>query len=739
MLEPPYHFSLSSQAWKGASLGVFIATLMLIGISTIDLLQNHVSLGDAAIYFFVGSSITAVMGALLVYFFILIDHISLLSKWAIACFSVIVYYFFIPIETSTGLILIGIWTIISFSLTCGSLCSLIANKQASKKDRFITFSGLLIGVFGIACLTFWLSSEATFFSAPQFIESKKIEPIALLDPALSGSFTVNTLTYGHGTDRLRSEYGKNAVLITKSVNGTPFIFGWNRISGWLRTRYWGFDPSNLPLNGQVWYPEGQGPFPLVLIVHGNHEMSSPSDRGYAYLASLLASRGFIAVTIDQNFLNSGWVDFTGSLNEVAGRGWLILEHLKLWRQWNELADSPFANKIDMEKIALIGHSRGGEAIATATAFNDLNYYPGDGNVVFDYHFNIRALIAIAPVDAQYVPGGKKIILNNIDYLVIQGAHDGDVRSFQGLAQYNRIHFNDSKYHFKASLYVFGANHGQFNTLWGQKDIQPPASLLFKLSQFLQEKDQRQIAKVYISAFLEAVFHDEKGYLPLFHDWRAGRAWLPKTLYFNEFTDSRESFIMSDKKSIDLSQTTVPGGMIKGEHLKVWRQKQVILREGNAIHAGTFLGWDASFANEIPSYTITLTQNEPPVSAKSTLVFSLADSGYSDRKEEENRYNEKQEPIDFTIELVDKKGEKASLLLSHDAFLQPAITLHLMASDFLDPLAASESIFQTFEFKLQDFMDENPHFDPTSLQTISLLFNQTAPRLIILNSISIRND
>ena len=50
-------------------------------------------------------------------------------------------------------------------------------------------------------------------------------------------------------------------------------------------------------------PEGEGPFPLTLIVHGNHNMIDYSDDGYGYLGSLLASRRIIAVSVDENFLN----------------------------------------------------------------------------------------------------------------------------------------------------------------------------------------------------------------------------------------------------------------------------------------------------------------------------------------------------------------------------------------------------------------------------------------------------
>ena len=64
-----------------------------------------------------------------------------------------------------------------------------------------------------------------------------------------------------------------------------------------REWFWGFDAARLPLNGRVWYPAGDGPYPLVLVVHGNHAMEDFSDPGYGYLCEHLASRGFIAVSL----------------------------------------------------------------------------------------------------------------------------------------------------------------------------------------------------------------------------------------------------------------------------------------------------------------------------------------------------------------------------------------------------------------------------------------------------------
>lgn len=717
----PSKFSPSSEAWRGAAVGVFIATLLLVALSTIDLIEQNVSWGNAAIYFAVGSLIAALIGGFLVFLSVLYANIPTPLKWALACFTVCVYYFFNLKQSALGLLLIGTWALVSFSLTCGALWSLITRRN---ENRLSTLAYLLLGLLGIASLFFWLNWR-TPVSLPETMEGKKeIVQIDLPDPGLPGKFSVQTLPYGSGEE-----------IKAKTVNGEPFIQNWDGISGWLRTRYWGFGPANIPLNGRVWYPEGNGPFPLVLIVHGNHEMSVPSEKGYAYLAQLWASRGFIAVSIDQNFLNGAWTDFKDELYEVSARGWLILEHLKLWREWNSAPDSPFFNKVDMQNIALVGHSRGGEAIATAAALNNVDRFPDDGRIGFDYHFNIRALAAISPVDAQYHPGGKKTSLNDIDYFVMHGSHDGDVRSFQGAGQYSRIHFKDPQYHFKAALYVFGANHARFNTEWGTKDVESPSSLFFNSQQFLKTNEQQQTAKVYLTAFLEAVLHEEKGYMPLFHTWRTGREWLPKTVYLNEFSDSNETVIVDNEKTLDPGKTTLHAGTIQGAHLQTWSHKKINTRENQAYHTGTYLGWDTLSGIRLPSYTITLPKNGLKVDPESILVLTLADSSDNDEEKEEKSKTGK--PIDFTIQLTDGSGETASLTLSHDAFLQPAISASVMKSNILDPLNASESVFQTFEFPLKDFMAVNPNFDASTLHKISLKFDQTTSGLIVVRSISIR--
>src|SRR4029077_18715778 len=122
-----------------------------------------------------------------------------------------------------------------------------------------------------------------------------------------------------GTDIRRTEYGSSVTIKTNTVNASEFfedLTGWKR---WGGKKYWGFDAADLPLNARVWYPYGPCPFPLVLIVHGNHNPADFSDPGYAYLGELLASRGFIVASVDENFLNDGLCD--DAPKPPAVRGW----------------------------------------------------------------------------------------------------------------------------------------------------------------------------------------------------------------------------------------------------------------------------------------------------------------------------------------------------------------------------------------------------------------------------------
>lgn len=643
-----------------------------------------------------------------------------------------------------GMLAVSIGLIVTASLLGAGVASL-ATPDLTPRQRFLSLALFIIGLSLFIGGGAFLINDGFPITPPENAASNSsagVTRLDLPDPSQPGIYSVRTLSYGSGTDR-RIEYGAQANLITSPVDGSTLLEGWSAI----RSAYWGFGAQQMPLNARVWFPEpilveGQeSAFPLILIVHGNHPMEDYSENGYAYLAELLASRGFIVASLDQNFLNlSLAADFGMAAplkDENDARAWLILEHLRQWRTWNQTPGNPFHNRVKLDGIGLIGHSRGGEAIAIATTFNRLPCHPDNAALRFDYDFNIRAVAAIAPVDGQYLPGNRRLPLTDINYLVLHGAHDMDVASFSGLRQYNRLEFRDGKPWFKTALYIYGANHGQFNRDWGQYDMLGPARQLFNLGVIMPASQQEQITKVVISAFMEASLKDNDGYRDMFRDLRTASAWLPDTIYLSQYQDSSTLIFANFEEDINLETASLPGVHLHSENLTLWREQVVPLKWGSLENSAVYLGWDATNESGVPAFILTLPEIDLSLWPHTTLTFSLAAINESPSPDNQRPAAKNPVPIDLTIQVADQAGNLARLPLSHFSLLQPPLQGRLGKLEWMSVLPLSEPVFQTFEFCLGDFVASNPDFDPSNLSEIRFLFNRTPSGIVILDEIGFR--
>ncbi len=548
---------------------------------------------------------------------------------------------------------------------------------------------------------------------------------ALPDPSTRGPYAVRTLTYGSGLDR-RPEFGAEADLTTTPVDGSPFIDGWEGMDKRFRTGYFGFDVTGLPLNGTVWMPEGDGPFPLLLMVHGNHQMKDASDPGYAYLGELLASRGIIAVSVDQNFLNLNWPSFIGRQlrTENDARGWLLLEHLRQWRTWSEQPNGPFAGVVDWENVGLLGHSRGGEAVIVAAAFNRLPYYPDNAAVEFDYNFNLRGVVAVAPIDGQYFPARRSTPVEDVSYLVLHGSNDMDVTWFSGLRAYNRAAFPGGE-GFKAALYIVGAIHGQFNTTWGLYDSGEPLNRAYNVAAVMPAEEQQRLAQAAVSAFLAATLQGADEYRAFFARPQAA-PWLPDAPLYSAYAAAGDRTIASYEEDIDVTTATLPGATIKAQGLSGWSETVVRLKEADTQSSAAVLYWPETSA-ATPSYAIALPAELESV-AGDALLFSLAAAESGDKAGG---------LIDLTVELADRSGLRARLPLSWAAPLAPQVQSRLFKADWLRRQSASEPAPQSYVFPLAAFAAAEPGFNPAALAEIRFVFNRSESGGVILDDVGLR--
>lgn len=782
------------RAWRGAALGLLLATFIVVTDATL-----HRALLPHPTWDRVGNMLrsvrdAALWGVGLVALASLVARMPWRYKLALgACGGILASSF--PFSTDERVL---VWGLLAFSAAGAGLAAISRDdpSELTPLQRRISIGGIVAGVGTVAYLMYWIFNPG--FEALEYRNAAleattegaaSISVLALPDPATPGTYSVLYLTYGSGDDIRRTEFGRDADLITATVDGRPFLDAWSGDRGEERKNFWGFDRDELPLQGRVWYPDGEGPFPLVLIVHGNHSMYVYSDPGYQYLGELLASRGFILASVDENFIN-------GNIRqENDARGWLLLEHLAQWERWNAGGGpNPFLGKVDMGRIGLIGHSRGGEAVAVAAAFNSLPYYPDDATVPFDYDFDIGAVIAIAPVMGQYQPGGRYTDIHDVNYLVIHGANDGDVSSFNGAGQYEHVWFSGDVYRFKSSVYVMGANHGQFNQVWGDHDSGPPRGRSLSTRSLMSEEDQRQVAEVYISAFLETTLRGEQGYLPLFADARSGADWLPDTAYLVEFDDARSLKVATFDEDVDVTTTTIEGGRTWAENLNVWREQRVEMKSRTKETAGVYLGWDLEADDEddegdedgeegdedekgddegadlAARYVIELPAGFT-VDPGGVLFFSLADANESsskpahlrddeendeqqgggqqqndedddnnnsnDDEDEDKDEDEPREPIDFTVRVVDANGAVAEVPLSRFSMVQPQLEVQLRKALFDDPRTESEAVFQSFLFPLMWFLEVNPELDPSHPARLEFVFDRSPSGVVILDTVGFR--
>ncbi|MCC5947149.1 MAG: hypothetical protein JJT89_01725 [Nitriliruptoraceae bacterium] len=626
------------RAWRGASTGLIVAiTAGLVAVGTM-LTSGRGIVADAATAIVLGWVAIGLAAALLLGVVRLLRWIPARPLAVGVVGLVAVGAVFVVPGTPAGLVIAAVF-LVSGGLVGAAIASLRPPRVAGRR-RVLASCCLGVGVLGLVAVPLWLGLPR----APA--DENDLDP--------TGPHAVRTVTYGSGEHPHRAVFGAEVDVVTQGVDGTAFLDNWSGWRGNLRTRYWGFGPDRLPRNATVWLPERDEPSPLVLMVHGNHPMEVASDEGYAWLAEDLASHGYVVASVDQTFLNVSVTRGFDLGDENDARAWMLLEHLRLWEGWQREGDGPLSGTVDLDRIALIGHSRGGEAVAHAALFDRLGRYPEDATVPLATGFGIDAVIAIAPIDGQYAPAGRRTTLDDVSYLTLHGGRDGDVSSFVGLRQYERTTFSGQRFASKAALYLEDANHGQFNTVWGRYDLPGVAGRLLETDALVPGRDQRLDARTAITAFLGATLRDDVTALEVLAA-PDDPSWSGTTRLLTRTADSTQTVLADFREDVDPTTATLPGATIEGAGFTVWREEPVPLRWGGHDANGVVLGWESG-SESPPTYTIRLPDTVEAADT-STLVLDIADARGSVVDIEVTPG-----PIELSVELVDVEGavERASL-------------------------------------------------------------------------------
>lgn len=473
---------------------------------------------------------------------------------------------------------------------------------------------------------------------------------------------------------------------------------------------WPFTNTNVPLNGHICIPRGRGPFPLAVFAHGNHSPFENSTPGYLYLCQLLASHGIIAATIDVNFLNGS------NFGENDARAIVHLEHLKQFRSWNNTAGHPLHGKVELNRILIVGHSRGGEAVGHASFFNRL---AAIGPVVLDgsaglgpYRFGLSAAAAIAPTDRQFVPATGPTVVPD-SYFIIHGSKDSDVSSFEGYHTYERAHAVDlanptvSDGKFKAMLWVHKANHNQFNSVWAPET--PPGVAM-------PRPNQEQIARVHLGALALAVLLDRREYFAVLRDHAVATAWDPAgTELVSQYQDPQRVFVQHNQEGLGPPVVSLPvQGTVAADGVAAARQLTALVGGAPTTTITLRLAWSSAGSR------LLLQADPATLPAERYKVIALRVGQSNEAANSPNRDQ------DFTLEV--SSGSRTA------AF--PASSLHRLLFPDPPPFGPAKIVMQTLRLPVARLVERG--VDPSDLRAIALVFDRRQTGVVYAGDLQFTN-
>ncbi len=561
-------------------------------------------------------------------------------------------------------------------------------------------------------------------------------------------------------------------------------------------------PDPVELRAEVTYPEQLecGPFPIVFIMHGQHhtclskgggrffdwpcpvvekpedfcgpvspEFCDPNDpllpnyRGYRYLTDRLASNGIVAVSISANGIN-----FADAGN-LEARAQLFRRHFGLWSEFSTVINASFGSlfvgRIDLKRVGIIGHSRGGGAAAFLVDLIAEQDDPFGTIAAPGAGVDIKGVLLVAPVLAD---DDQTHQVTDTALGVLLPYCDGDQQDLPGVKYYDASRYalvgdNGPKHSFE----VIGANHNAYNILWDPNETainavddsvagiaRPFCDPLDDepFSGRLTSQEQRGTLIAIANAFFRTYLRKEKAFRPFLR----GAALPPPSAMTDEIfigyhpKDAPES-------RLDVNRLTVPeelmtntlGGPVSGSGLVTFDfcdpldgvSANGCLADigelpitGQAPHAFSFspvtqlrIAWDSGgLVLELPAFVNFLPEGFRDVSGYQAFQFRA----FVDMADPLNPLDQ---PQNLRVVLRDGAGLSASVIIGDHS---PALFFPPPGEPFeSSPTSLPRAVLNTVRVPLSAF----PDVFLTDIRRVDLIFDQTPSGAINITDLAFADE
>ena len=489
------------------------------------------------------------------------------------------------------------------------------------------------------------------------------------------------------------------------------------------------------LNGMMAAPPAGDNLPLAVIIHGSHGSGCPSPdgvtedwpcpeeenlhyEGFAYLLEALAGRGYVALAINANPL---YVMAYGEANTTMRAPLLFdlyMEKLAAAASGEDVGLSvDLAGRVDLNRLALLGHSMGGAAVDTIMAGRAGQTSPEQ---IAAGHGPVAAAFLLAPFEYSDSQGGL-----NAPAAILLPACDRDVAGLDGQLYYERERAKSDVENTVISVLLQWANHNRFNTeledewLGRGSKVCTPETLL-------PAKEQQQFLADYVPRFFDqalGIRQDKASLLGLDASQPEPATLFGREVLTSLLLPSAQRLVLPLDEGATAGSATVmycPGGYLGTDSLDAACRRRELSQPASPEQ------WVISWEGTDAGYEVTVPEGSRDLSGYESLHLRAFVDPLSE-------LNPEGQPQAFSVRLTGGSGATSVVPLADEPALAYPYGSTIIFEERPDvPLWDNNLLFSSIRVPLAEFAG----VDLRDIQSVALVFDATSSGTIFVSDLEL---